>query len=75
MRGDFEILLILRFDSLTQKNCPAGCPCDAYKCDDVTTTTTSMATTTTASTMKKAVLMLNTYDSGNVPMVIGFNGE
>ena len=34
-----------------------------------------MVTTTTASTMKKAVLMLNTYDSRNVPMVIGFNGE
>ena len=62
-----------------QANCKGGCPCDSYECDDMTTTpssTTTIATTTTTSAEppKEAVLLLSTYRSGNVPMVIDFEG-
>ena len=39
----------MRFNQINdyiQANCPTGCPCDQYKCDDATTTTTNMETTT-----------------------------
>ena len=63
-----------------QANCKGGCPCDSYECDDITTTpvsTTTIATTTTTSaeTPKEAVLLLSTYRSSNVPMVIDFVGR
>ena len=66
--------------NIIQENCPAGCPCESYDCDDVSPTvsptTTSVVTTstTTEPVAKKAVLMLSTRYN-NVPMVIGYNGE
>ena len=61
-----------------KENCPTGCPCDSYECEDITptvTSTTSVVTTTTEPVSKDAVLMLNTKSSDNIPMVIGFNGK
>ena len=62
---------------LIQENCPGGCPCDAYECEDITptVTTTSVATTTVEPTSKDAVLLLSTFFQSNVPMVIGYNGK
>ena len=63
---------------LIQENCPGGCPCDDYECEDITptvTSTTSVATTTTEPVAKDAVLLLSTWSSRNVPMVIGYNGK
>ena len=67
--------------NIIQENCPAGCPCDFYDCDDVSptvspTTTTSVVTTstTTEPVAKDAVLMLSTRYN-NVPMVIGYKGK
>ena len=87
MRGSFRILCfiisvnLLRDNQgdkiIIQENCPAGCPCDSFECEDVSptaTSTTSVATTTTEPAEKEAVLMLSTYDSSNVPMVISYNG-
>ena len=61
-----------------QANCKGGCPCDSYECNELTTTqasTTSMTTTTTAQPTKEAVLVLSTWNSNNVPMVIDFEGR
>ena len=61
-----------------KENCPGGCPCDDYECEDITptvTSTTSVATTTIEPVAKDAVLLLNTRSSSNVPMVIGYNGK
>ena len=61
-----------------QENCPGGCPCDDFECEDITptvTSTTSVATTTIEPVAKDAVLLLSTYSSSNVPMVIGYNGK
>ena len=61
-----------------KENCPGGCPCDDYECEDITptvTSTTSVATTTIEPVAKDAVLLLSTYYSDNVPMVIGYNGK
>ena len=62
---------------LIQENCPGGCPCDAYECEDITptVTTTSVATTTVEPISKDAVLLLSTFFQSNVPMVIGYNGK
>ena len=63
---------------LIQENCPGGCPCDDYECEDIiptVTSTTSLATTTIEPVAKDAVLLLNTQWSENVPMVIGYNGK
>ena len=67
----------LSIQIINKENCPAGCPCDSYECEDVspTETSTTSVATTTAPTAKEAVLMLSTYWSSNVPMVIGFNGK
>ena len=46
-----------------QENCPGGCPCDDYECEDI------------IPTVKDAVLLLNTGYSSNVPMVITYNGK
>ena len=62
---------------IIKDNCPAGCPCDSFECEDVTptvTSTTSVATTTTKPAAKEAVLMLSTYEASNIPMVINYNG-
>ena len=61
-----------------QENCKGGCPCDSYECNGLTTTiasTTSIATTTTAQSTKEAVLLLSTFSSNNVLMVIDFQGR
>ena len=61
-----------------QENCPGGCPCDDYECEDITptvTSTTPVATTTIEPVAKDAVLLLDTRSSNNVPMVIGYNGK
>ena len=67
---------------IIKENCPTGCPCDSYECEDTTTTMTTTTTTTTTSATtitipvaKDAVLMLNTKSSDNIPMVIGYNGQ
>ena len=39
------------------------------------TTTTTTTTTTSAGAMGEAVLVLNTYDPNNKPMVIDFDGK
>ena len=78
-----EVSLLLTLQIITfiiKENCPAGCPCDSYECEDITTTvssTTSVGTTTTWTepVAKDAVLMLNTKSSDNIPMVIGLNGK
>ena len=62
---------------MIKENCPGGCPCDSYECEDVSptiTSTTLLATTTTEPKAKEAVLMLSTRFPDNVPMVIGYNG-
>ena len=73
-----------RFDNeednklIIQNNCPGGCPCDSFECEDVTptvTSTTSVPTTTSEPAAKNAVLMLSTYESSNIPMVLGYNGK
>ena len=63
---------------LFQSNCKMGCPCESYECDGMTTTTSELTTTiptTTLDPTKKAVLLLSTYYSSNLPMVIDFEGE
>ena len=54
-----------------KENCPGGCPCDAYECEDSTPTVPSKALEPVA----KAVLLLNDLYSDNVPMVITYNGK
>ena len=71
-------LPIIKFEINIKENCPAGCPCNTYECEDftpTTTSTTSAATTATDPNAKDAVLMLSTYKSNNVPMVIEYNGK
>ena len=58
-----------------QENCKAGCPCESYECDDITTTQASTTTIATTAPPKEAVLLLSTYPSSNVPMVIDFKGK
>ena len=65
-----------------EKNCPSGCPCPLYECDDITPTmdpTTPVIETTTATVYEEAVLVLSsTYSDSNItnpPMVIGFDGK
>ena len=65
---------------ITKENCPAGCPCDSYECENSSSTVTSTTSTTGATTTTKpartdAVLLLSTRSSDNVPMVIGYNGK
>ena len=54
-----------------------GCPCESYECDGMTTTSelTTTIPTTTSDPTKRAVLLLSTYYSSNLPMVIDFEGE
>ena len=55
--------------------CPAGCEgCSNSICEDPNSSTT-VSTITTGVSSEKAVLMLNTARSENVPMVITFNGD
>ena len=62
---------------LFQSNCKMGCPCESYECDGMTTTSeiTTTIPTTTSDPTKRAVLLLSTYYSSNLPMVIDFEGE
>ena len=74
----FASYFIVTFCRLFQENCKGGCPCESYECNELTTTiasTTSIATTTTAQPTNEAVLLLSTYKSSNVPMVIDFEGR
>merc|ERR1719210_2883281 len=81
--GDCESDCVAQFKGRTadcpcEENCPGGCPCDSYECEDINptiTSSTSIATTATEPAAKQAVLMLSTSSSSNVPMVIGYNGE
>ena len=51
--------------------CPNGCPCDDYICP---TTTPSTSTTTTTASANADVLILNTYNINNVPVVTNAAG-
>ena len=81
--GDCESDCVSQFKGHTancpcEENCPGGCPCDDYDCEDITptvTSTTSVATTTIEPVAKDAVLLLQTGSSRNFPMVIGYNGK
>ena len=50
-------------------------PITSARIAQTTSTTKSLATTTNKPAVKDHVLMLNTYKSSNVPMVIGLDGE
>ena len=60
-----------------KENCSAGCPCREFECIETTpapeVTTATVPATTTPST-GNAVLVLSTYNSGNKPMIVDFNG-
>ena len=59
-----------------QENFKSGCLCNSYECDGITTTeTTTMTVATTTAPAKQALLLLSTYSSKNVPMVIDFEGK
>ena len=81
--GDCESDCVAQFKGHTancpcEENCPGGCPCDDYECEDIiptVTSTTSVATTTIEPVAKDAVLLLQTGSSRNFPMVIGYNGK
>ena len=71
-------------DCPCESNCLAGCPCDNYNCDQTTTSsTTTTARTTTATTVptttrpasENSVMVLNTYDVMNAPLVIPFQAS
>ena len=64
--------LVSMIHRLFQRNCKEGCPCDSFECNELTTT---QALTTTAQPTEKAVLVLSTKDSRNMPMVIDFEGS
>ena len=73
-------------DCPCEANCPAGCPCESYDCDQTTTpattttaktttqstTTTTTVPTTTRPASENSVMVLNTYDVMNKPLVIPF---
>ena len=81
LRLMIRLYFIWIFKNIVKDNCPAGCPCESYECEEISptvTSTTSMATTQTEPTVEKAVLFLSTLPHGNtsyVPHVIGYNGE
>ena len=52
-----------------QSGCPDGCPCPNYECPTTTTTTTTIQTTTTAASPKTNILILNTVNTQNVPII------
>ena len=66
-----------------QSGCPNGCPCEEYVCPTTTPstitttalTTTTTSTTTTASAQKTEVLMLNTREFHNVPVITNASGR
>ena len=63
-----------------QSGCPTGCPCEEYVCPTTTTSaisTTSITTTTTttASSQSADVLILNTYNRNNVPIITNASGR
>ena len=70
-------LILFDIKIVIKENCPAGCPCDTYECEDVspTVTPTSAVTTTTEPVANEAVLLLSIGNPNNVPMVIGYNGK
>ena len=74
-------MLFLKNLIRVKKNCPGGCPCSSYECEDISSTinpTTISEPITTTAAHNDAVLVLSTYSdegSENVPMVIQFNGE
>ena len=64
-------------DNLTRcpcsNDCPFGCPCPLYQCPATTTSTTLMTTTTAPS--YSSILVLNTWSSANVPLLIDIDGN
>ena len=61
-----------------KKNCPGGCPCEFFECEEVSpavTSTTSSTISITEPVVKDAVLVLISIQwYSNVSMVIGFDG-
>ena len=65
-----------------QPGCPDGCPCPEYQCPSTTTpvittttaTTTSLTTTTAAPTYT-TILILNTFQTANVPVLTNSAGR
>ena len=65
---------------IIKAECPGGCPCFDYDCDDfistsIPLTTTTTSTSTTTEKLEKAVLLLDNRNADNLPMVISFDGE
>ena len=59
-----------------QENCPTGCPCPDYQCPATTTALTSSTITSTTTTPTDTwILVLNTYSSYNVPLIIDGRGQ
>ena len=61
-----------------KKNCIGGCPCPNYSCIETTESpdvTTTFQPDTTTSPTANAVLILNTVNSANMPMVVDFDGQ
>lgn len=56
-----------------KSDCPTGCPCPNYVCTEVTTE--ALTTTTISAKNKNSVLVLNTYYTPNVPIIIDSNGR
>ena len=83
MRSMF-ILIFNYFNCNIEENCPVGCPCSDFDCVATTPAPTTQAPTTpaptvtmpgtTTATTGNAVLVLNTLNSNNKPMVVDFNG-
>ena len=68
-----------------QAECPNGCPCPTYDCSAITTTTESIQESTSASTSaqttqttpaadKNLVLILNTENPANIPIIVNSTG-
>ena len=67
-----NFVLLLWF--FLKANCPTGCPCENYECES--TVTTTVLPTGTAEPKEKAILVLhNTDNENNVPVVINLDGK
>ena len=60
---------------LFQTECPGGCPCDEFECDDSPITTTTIPDTTISNPQPEKAVFLLDNRTGNLPMVISFDGE
>ena len=61
-----------------QLGCPDGCPCPEYSCQNSTTSSPGTVTVTTMSTSTAVigtqVLILNTFNPANVPIITNSSG-